>query len=464
MNKKMTCSSLAADGSDFLVTSTATGVVTPATGATSNSCRSGFDLDTLTLTLPGPLTPGGYTLTVKTGSDANTLLDDCGTPVPDGASLPFVLLPPPPTLLDSLTPPTCAPDELQLVFKTPIHCSSISPDGSDFTVTGPYPVTVSGASGVCDGNDTTSTILVKLSAPLSKAGNFTLHLVPGNDGNTLYNECGVTTPNASLSFSVLDTVSAVFNGKILNGCRNDTIQYTFPENNGVNKWTWVFDGTDTIRQETPPERIYGVPDSLARKVATLIVTNGFCSDTATAAIPLDNYMHPQFEAPNILCPKDYAQFLNNSTGNILGWEWQFGDGTISSLQTPPDHLYPGTGVETKYTVLLIVSNNGCSDTAAQQIDVLRSCYIAVPSAFTPNGDGLNDYLYPLNAFKADNLQFRVYNRFGQMVFETNDWTKKWDGTINGHPEPTGTFVWYLQYTDRDSGKKFFQKGTTILIR
>jgi len=88
----------------------------------------------------------------------------------------------------------------------------------------------------------------------------------------------------------------------------------------------------------------------------------------------------------------------------------------------------------------------------------------VPTAFTPNGDGLNDYLYPLNAFKADNLVFQVFNRQGQMLFETHDWRQKWDGRIQGHEAPAGTYAWFLQYTDRDSGHKFFQKGTSILIR
>ena len=98
------------------------------------------------------------------------------------------------------------------------------------------------------------------------------------------------------------------------------------------------------------------------------------------------------------------------------------------------------------------------------IKVLYNCYIAVPSAFTPNGDGLNDYLYPLNAYKADNLEFRVFNRWGQLVFETKDWTKKWDGKITGNPQAPGTYVWMLRYINRDTGKLFSEKGTTVLIR
>ncbi len=99
-----------------------------------------------------------------------------------------------------------------------------------------------------------------------------------------------------------------------------------------------------------------------------------------------------------------------------------------------------------------------------RMKVLKSCYIAVPTAFTPNGDGLNDYLYPVNAYKADNLEFKVYNRVGQLVFETKDWTVKWDGKIKSEPQDSGIFIWTLKYTNRDTGKKVFQKGSTVLIR
>jgi gliding motility-associated-like protein len=87
----------------------------------------------------------------------------------------------------------------------------------------------------------------------------------------------------------------------------------------------------------------------------------------------------------------------------------------------------------------------------------------VPNAFTPNGDGKNDFLYPLNAYAATDLRFQVFNRYGQLIFETRDWTKKWDGTMNGQPMESGTYVWILNYTD-GSGKKLSQRGTTIMIK
>ena len=109
-------------------------------------------------------------------------------------------------------------------------------------------------------------------------------------------------------------------------------------------------------------------------------------------------------------------------------------------------------------------NTGCYDTASEKITKLQSCSIAVPNAFTPNGDGKNDYLYPINGDLTSSLEFQVYNRYGQLVFETRDWSKKWDGTIGGKPQPTGTYVWMLHYTESASGKSFFLRGTSVLIR
>ena len=459
LNKKMKCSSLETHGSDFSISP----AVARVTGIVGNSCSIGFDMDTLILTMSGPLPIGNYTVVAEQGTDGNTLLDNCGTQIPIHASLPFELKAPKPTPFDSLTPPTCAPASLQFVFRKKMQCSSISADGSDFKITGPVSVVVTGASGVCDANGETDIIRLQLSGPIVNAGTYTVTLAPGVDGNTIVDECGLPTPvGSTIDFTTKDTVSAkAFTDQILYGCVRDTIDFFYPSINGVDHWTWVFAPGDTSLTQNP-RRIYTVFDA---QPVQLIVSNGFCSDTTSTSILLDNAINAAFEVPNILCPQDAAIYKNNSTGKITGWNWDLGDGVGDLTQSPPDHLYPFTGIETKYNVRLIVENSlGCRDTAVHQIDVLRSCYIAVPTAFSPNGDGLNDYLYPLNAYKADNLEFKVFSRYGQLVFSSNDWLQKWDGTINGHPQPSGTYVWFLRYTDRDTGKKFFQKGTSLLIR
>ncbi len=114
--------------------------------------------------------------------------------------------------------------------------------------------------------------------------------------------------------------------------------------------------------------------------------------------------------------------------------------------------------------MIVQNNRNCADTIMKQMRVLNNCYIAVPTAFTPNGDALNEYLYPTNAFKAADLEFRVYNRLGQVVFETKDNTRKWDGTYKGLLQPSGTYVWTLTYRHIDTNERFSSKGTSVLIR
>ena len=136
------------------------------------------------------------------------------------------------------------------------------------------------------------------------------------------------------------------------------------------------------------------------------------------------------------------------------------------MKTPtPQNYIPRASTDFIALPQLIVQNDyGCYDTITKPVKVAFSCFITVPSAFTPNGDGRNDYLYPLQAFKAVNLIFRVYDRWGNLVFQGKDFTQKWNGRYKGQEAAAGTYVWTLSYKDVDTGKDFSQKGTSILIR
>ena len=457
LNKKMKCATIAADGSDFTISPAVANVI----GAVGNGCTTSFDTDSITIHLSAQLPVGNYTLTIKNGGDGNTLLDNCNRNINPGDNVPFVISPIAPTPMDSLTAISCSPTTLQLVFKKKMRCSSVASNGSDFIITGPYPVSVVGASGTCS-NDLSSTITIQLGSPIVHKGVYTITLQNGSDGNTILDECAQQTPAGSaISFNAVDTVSANFTYQVYLGCKRDTIAFSHDGRNDVNSWTWTFDNSITSNVQNP-QLIY---TTFGIKQATLIVSNGVCKDTASASVDLNNSLKSVFETSGVVCPNDSALFKDHSIGNITGWNWDFGNGFNSTIQDPPAQHYPTSLTDRNFPITLIVTDNiGCSDTSLQQIKVVASCYIAIPSAFTPNGDGLNDYLYPLNAYKAANLIFKVFNRFGQEVFSTTDWTKKWDGTINGQPQATGTYVWFLQYTHQDTGKQFSLKGSTLLIR
>ncbi|HYK45251.1 MAG TPA: gliding motility-associated C-terminal domain-containing protein [Parafilimonas sp.] len=461
LNKEMKCNTLASNGSDFSISPPLANVKS----ATGIGCSSGFDLDSVVIDLDKPLPPGNYSLVAKNGGDGNTLLDNCSNGIPDLDSIPFVVYAIQPTPMDSLSAVLCAPDVLQLVFRNPMDCNSIAKDGSDFVVKGTQPVAVAGAYGVNCTNGLSSIIAVKLSKPIQTAGAFTLSLQTGSDGTTLLDECAQETPPATLSFTTADTVSANFNYRVGLGCVFDTLFYSYSDKNQVNQWNWTFDlnGTSTT------ENSYFLFNDYGSKHIQLACSNGVCTDTAAVDIALDNELLARFKvAPSPeLCPEDGAIFTDSSIGKILSWHWIFGDGSGSSMENPPLKMYPPSDTRDGriYPVSLIVKNDlGCYDTSVADMKVLYNCYIAVPSGFTPNGDGLNDYLYPLNAYKADGLEFKVYNRWGQLVFQTRDWTRKWDGKINGEPQAAGTYVWMLSYTHHDTGKHYSLKGITVLIR
>jgi gliding motility-associated-like protein len=461
LDKKLLCSSLAGNGSDFTISPLPPGM--RIVSAVSSRCNNSFDMDTVMLQMSGALPPGTYTVNVKRGTDNNTLLDECNKEVPAGSNIPFNVLPVPYTPMDSIRPARCAPDFVELVFQKPMWCGSIAPNGSDFRITGPTAVNVIRASGNCV-NGLSSTIKIELAGPIQTGGIYTVELLRGTDGNTIEDECRQETPAGSqITFLTKDTVNADFNYAIRWGCKEDTVDFSYAPRNGVNLWRWNFDNISGSGQQNP----VFIFKTFGWKKINLLVSNGLCSATKDTLVHLDNELDARFQMPDVLCPEDAITFKDASIGKIQGWEWDFDNGFRSSAPDPLPQRYPKiiTGRSKFHFVKLVVKNDlGCLDTLVKKLQVVYSCYIAVPNAFTPNNDHNNDYLYPLNAWKATRLEFSVYNRYGQLIFRSTDWTKKWDGTFNGTPQPSGAYVWTLKYTDGDSGQQLFQKGTTLLVR
>ena len=459
LNKKMKCTSMSSNGSDFVLSP----AITAVTGAVGAGCGTGFDTDSLTLTLASPIAAGSYFVVAKNGADSNTLLDNCDRNIPIGDRAGFTYTVPVPIRADSIGRIGCAPDKLLIYFPKKINCSSISASGSDFTVTGTSPISIVSAAGDSCQNGGSSVVILQLASPIYTLGNFTLSIIPGLDGSPVLDVCDQPILPQTFTFSTKDTVSARFKATVLLGCKIDTIRYSHPGGSGINSWVWTFDSA-SIRSSTlqNPQVLYPV---FGNKFTRLVVSNGVCSNTAWFETGLNNYLKAAFVSTDVICPNDTTVFRDTSIGRITTWRWNFGNGNTSIFRNPPAQQYPLIDVQRTYTVRLIVQDiAGCRDTLTKNITAVANCYIAVPSGFTPNGDGVNDFLYPLNAYKAGNLEFKVYNRLGQLIWQTKDWTRKWDGRINGQLQATQAFVWTLNYTNRDTGLPFRLKGTTVLIR
>ena len=137
--------------------------------------------------------------------------------------------------------------------------------------------------------------------------------------------------------------------------------------------------------------------------------------------------------------------------------FSWNDGTTGPMLTP--------SASGQYIVTAV---NRCgSFTDKVTIEVIDcDCSVKVPDAFSPNGDGLNDVLAPVVAAgcNAQSFNFRVYNRFGQLVFTGIRPGQGWDGYFKGRPAETGVYMYYLDYKDIYSGNRIQLKGDVTLIR
>ena len=121
------------------------------------------------------------------------------------------------------------------------------------------------------------------------------------------------------------------------------------------------------------------------------------------------------------------------------------------------------GLTSQLYYVQLKTNTGCLTVDTQFVVIKKKIDILVPTSFTPNGDGLNDYLYPtLMGFKKLNY-FRVYDRWGKVLFQTQTEQPGWDGRLKGEKVATQTVVWMVEAVDVD-GVAHKKQGTTVVIR
>jgi gliding motility-associated-like protein len=183
---------------------------------------------------------------------------------------------------------------------------------------------------------------------------------------------------------------------------------------------------------------------------TLLITNanGCTADTtisdAICVIPGPTAAFST-NSPEIDFSTGELSFINNSI-NYSGSIWQFGDGTSATLDNPI-HTYPAATVDSYNVMLVVYDANGCTDTAYSVVESNDLVRLTVPNGFTPNGDGLNDIFLPVvsNADQIKFYRFEVYNRWGQLVFESTKPGEGWDGKYNGKQAQFGVYNWSVRF-------------------
>jgi gliding motility-associated-like protein len=264
------------------------------------------------------------------------------------------------------------------------------------------------------------------------------------------NPCGDT----AISIVTLDTMSyASFIVDASTFCEGKALTFYPSHPEGVDTLIWDFGDQTTISSMQPAVHAY---DTSGFWIVKLIVRFRACPDTSfkdTVAI----YPYPRIDLgpDSFLCVNGSPLLLYNHIAPTapLTFSWNTGDVTPSIVAVHPG-IYE----------LTVTSELECAST--DSIEIYKGCYLDIPNAFTPDGDGSNDYFLPRQelSHRLTGFRMQVFNRWGQLIFETDRIDGRgWDGRFNNLDQPAGVYVYLIEAViDGVVNEKY--KGNITLIR
>lgn len=194
----------------------------------------------------------------------------------------------------------------------------------------------------------------------------------------------------------------------------------------------------------------GYAVSSAGKYWVTVTDANNCSATDTLNIFSVDTIPKNFLPPGQeLC---YGNVLRIAVPNYVSYQWSTG-----SMADFIDISSFGT------YYLTVKDLNSCTGRDSITIQRKNCIYMAIPNAFTPDGNSLNDIFRPVINQLIKNFSFIVFNRYGQTIFETRDYNKGWDGTYKGKMQSSGSYIYRIKYTNI-FGYETVENGSVILIR
>ncbi|HMN04821.1 MAG TPA: PKD domain-containing protein [Flavobacteriales bacterium] len=312
------------------------------------------------------------------------------------------------------------------------------------------------------GDGSSSTAQSPLQHTYSTWGNYTITLVVST---------GICADTATQQVSILPplpTASFVGSGE---GCAPLTVSFTNTSLLGAG-YQWQFgDGATSIAEN--PVHEYHIPGTYTVQLTVFGVNGG-----VNTAIKVDSVVvHPSAMAFFTLQPEQVVAptqplFTYNLSTNASGYIWDFGDGTYSN-ETSPLHYYQNPGT---YDVSLIANNMwNCPDTFSVPgaVSAIAGGEIIFPNAFTPGNTGPSDGVYDPNSIENDifhplskgvvDYKLQIFNRWGELLFETLDIHKGWDGYYRGQLSKQDVYVWKA-YARFVTGEEKRMSGDLTLLR
>lgn len=293
----------------------------------------------------------------------------------------------------------------------------------------------------------------------TKSGNVEVTLTVWNQGcsDVVKKPIYIEDPKPVVSFSADSTT----------GCAGMKVKF---KNNSINayayRWIWGDGSPDSYEKEPVHTFEYS-----GKWDVTLIATG--TGGTSSYTVPYMVTVLPKPDA-DFLCYKRFMNLPNavfsmqNMSNNAIKYNWEIID-TFNNVIDKSNLRDPSFLIneEGRFSVKLVATNSyGCSDTALKPnyIGTYKEGYVYAATAFSPNKNGKNDDFKPsLYNVKPDEYVFRIFNRWGQLVFETGDMTEAWDGTHNGIDCEQDVYVWTVSgiFINNDT---FALRGTVTLLK
>jgi gliding motility-associated-like protein len=196
-----------------------------------------------------------------------------------------------------------------------------------------------------------------------------------------------------------------------------------------------------------------VGDSL--QVTYTVNTNG-CIASRTGVLYF-SYVNADFTITPSEGTAPLSTTITNLSQNATSYDWNFGNG-FTSIETNPSVSYPYEGT---YMVWLIATSSlGCTD-SVHKIVIVNESGDFIPNAITPNGDYVNDEFYPIISKILDSYRMLIYNRWGNLIYETKTQSDKWDGTYQNEPVPEGVYFYTISYFHKGKYKNYNGSLTVI---
>jgi gliding motility-associated-like protein len=250
---------------------------------------------------------------------------------------------------------------------------------------------------------------------------------------------------------------AAFSADTMLVCQFDCISFTDESTNNPTSWQWSFEGAtpDTSNIQNPRNICF---DTVGTYDVTLIVSNDGGTDQITNTIVVQEL--PVIEAfGDTTIDLRGAALLEAFAMNEEDIFWVPGDDIVCDTVTC-NRVFASPFETTTYFPS-VVGDNGCIGSDTVVVTVNFEDVVSVPSAFSPNEDGRNDVLHVLG-LGIVSIDFKIYNRYGQLVYQTTDLEEGWDGSFGGERLNPGVFVYTVDYTLIDGSSGEISGNVTLL--